>query len=387
MTDRRLQPSAAVMVLLLGSLFASGLNAQQASLVTYGPGAEVWELFGHNSLWIEDEATGLDHTFSFGYFELDRPGFHRDFAEGIMLYFGAASDSETEFARYRHVDRAIRVQRLNLTPEQVRHLYRLLDEAIFPQPQYYQYDYYRANCSTWLRDLLDEVLDGALAEQLKSEPARHNFRDHTRRMTRERFWIHTGIMLTLGPAIDRPRNAWEEAFLPDRLADWLVDMEINGEPVVTNDEVIFESQSHELAEKISGPRLGYAVLGLLSLILILWPAIKGQGTVSRIPWYFGLVAAGLGGSVLLFMWLRTGHEDTWNNAMLLLLNPLWLVFLLPGLEYFKRLCWWLLAAGVASGSLLLSWPDGFQFRFDQLLWITPLCVALLIVARLEKKSR
>jgi hypothetical protein len=368
-------------MLLLCSFYVNGLQAQQASLVTYGPGAEVWELFGHNALWIEDEDSGLNHTFSFGYFELDRPGFHRDFAEGIMLYFGAASYSDDEFARYRLHDRSIRIQRLDLTPTQVRELYRLLHEAIFPQPQYYQYDYYRANCSTWLRDLLDQVLDGALAEQLQSEPARHNFRDHTRRMTRERFWIHTGIMLTLGPAIDRPRNAWEEGFLPDRLADWLVDMEIDGKPLVISDEVIYVSRNHDLAEKISGPRLGYAGLGLLSLILILWPAMKGQGTVSRIPWNIGLVAAGLGGSVLLFMWLRTGHEDTWNNAMLLLLNPLWLVFLLPGLAYFKRLCWWLLAAGVASGSLLISWPDGPQFRFDQLLWITPLCLALLIVAR------
>lgn len=367
--------------LLLAALCVDGLKAQQASLVTYGPGAEVWELFGHNALWIKDEDSGLDHTFSFGYFELDRPGFHRDFAEGIMLYFGAASFSDDEFERYRQHDRTIRVQQLNLSPSQVHELYHLLHEAIFPQPQYYQYDYYLANCSTWLRDLLDQVVDGELADHLKAESARYNFRDHTRRMTRERFWIHTGIMLLLGPEIDRPRNAWEEAFLPDRLADWLVDLEIDGKPLVSGDETLYVSRNHELAEKISGPRLGYAGLGLFSLTLILWPAIKGQGTWRRVPWIFGLIAASLAGGAILVMWLGTGHQATWNNWMVLLLNPLWLVFLLPGMDKIKKICWWLLAAGVASGSLLLSWPDGLQFRFDQLLWITPLCVALLIVQR------
>ena len=172
--------------LLLGPLAVKAETSEpEAWLVTYGPGAEVWELFGHNALWLRDEASGLNHSFSFGYFELDRPGFHLDFARGIMLYYGAATPIERELAFYRSRERSVQVQRLALSSAQIHELHRLLDRAIFPAPQYYQYDYFFANCSTWLRDLIDQVLEGELRQQLDQQPARLNFRDHIRRMRSE----------------------------------------------------------------------------------------------------------------------------------------------------------------------------------------------------------
>lgn len=354
--------------------------AQDAWLVTYGPGNDVWERFGHNALWIRDDERGIDHTFSFGYFELDRPGFHRDFAQGIMLYFGAASGPEREFAFYRQRHRSIEIQQLNLSPDQVRELYRLMSDAIFPQPKYYQYDYYLANCSTWLRDLIDQVVGGQLAEQLKQQPARLNFRDHTRRLTAERFWMHTGMMLLLGPKIDRPRTAWEEAFLPEALAAWLQTVEVDGEPLVVEYQVMFESDVHAPPEGPSGPWLGSLILGLLSFLLIVATGWRGHGALHLLPWRLGLLVVGLGGLAALAMWLASGHVATWRNLMLLVLNPLWLLFLLPGLLSLKRICIYLLLASVLIGSALMAWPEGPQYRLDQLLWLTPLSMGMLMVA-------
>jgi hypothetical protein len=370
----------AALALLLG-LLGNPLAAQEAWLVTYGPGADVWERFGHNALWIRDEARGIDHTFSFGYFELDRPGFHRDFARGIMLYFGAASTPEREFAFYRQRQRTIELQQLNLSPAQVRTLYSLVEEAIFPQPQYYQYDYYLANCSTWLRDLIDQVLDGQLAAQLESQPARLNFRDHTRRLTAERFWMHSGMMMLLGPKIDRPRTAWDEAFLPESLAAWMDTVEVDGEPLVTDRQLLFDSDTFSPPDDAAGPWLWSLLLGMGAFVLILLPGWRGHGRWSLLPWRSGLLVISAAGVLVLLMWLASGHVATWRNLMLLLLNPLWLVFLLPGLPAFKRLCFWLLLAAVLVGSVLMALPEGPQYRLDQLLWLSPLCLALLIVAR------
>jgi hypothetical protein len=369
----------ALLALLLG-LFQAPVQAQEAWLVTYGPGSDVWERFGHNALWIRDDALGIDHTFSFGYFELDRPGFHRDFARGIMLYFGAAGTPDREFAFYRQRERSIELQRLNLDAEQVRTLYRLLQEAIFPQPQYYQYHYYLANCSTWLRDLLDQVVDGALAEQLQASPARLNFRDHTRRLTAERFWLHSGMMLLLGPKIDRPRSAWDEAFLPESLAKWLETVEVDGQPLVLERTTLFASDVHDPPRHAAGPWLSSLLLGLLFALLIVGFGRSGQGGWSLLPWRLVLVLVGLAGFAVLGMWLASGHDATWRNWMALLLNPLWWLFFLPGLVRVQRAVWWLLLVSVLLGSVLMAWPGGPQFRFDQLLWVTPTCLALLWVA-------
>jgi hypothetical protein len=371
----RLKALALLLMVLQGPVMA-----QEAWLVTYGPGSDVWERFGHNALWIRDPDLGVDHTFSFGYFELDRPGFHRDFARGIMRYFGAASSPEREFAFYRQRQRSIEKQRLNLSPGQVRQLYRLLENAIFPQPQYYQYDYYLANCSTWLRDLLDEVLEGALGEQLSEPSAHQNFRDHTRRLTADRFWMHTGMMLLLGPRIDHPRSAWDEAFLPESLAYWLDTVEVDGQPLVTERRVLFSSEVHAPPSEPTGPWAGSLLLGLLSVLLIVLPAWRRRQGWRLLPWRIGLLVVGAAGLVVLWMWLVSGHEATWRNIMVLLLNPLWWLFLLPGLPRLKRFVWWLLLPGVVIGTLLMAWPQGPQYRFDQLLWLTPLAAALLLVA-------
>ncbi|MEE4331356.1 MAG: DUF4105 domain-containing protein [Wenzhouxiangella sp.] len=368
-------------LLLLVGLWSSAAVAQEAWLVTYGPGEEVWERFGHNAIWLRDPEAGLDHTFSFGYFELDRPGFHWDFARGIMLYYGAASTREREFDFYRARDRRIETQRLNLSPDQVRELFALLDDAIFPQPQYYAYDYYFANCSTWLRDLLDQVTDGAVSAQLRRDPAGQNFRDHTRRLTAERFWLHTGIMLVLGPTIDRPRTAWEEAFLPAALARALDQVTLaEGEPLVLDRQVIYESSRFHPPDRPAGPWLLSLLLGLAAAVVIVGAA-RGDGFWSLLPWRLGLMLFGLAGSALALMWIASGHEAAWRNAMLFLLHPLWLLFLLPGSVGFKRVIWWITAGSAALGVIVLALPEWLQFRPDQLLLVVPVVLALLWVQR------
>ena len=374
-------------VLLLLSLWSSASLAQEAWLVTYGPGEEVWERFGHNAIWLRDPDAGLDHTFSFGYFELDRPGFHWDFARGIMLYYGAASSREREFDFYRGRDRRIETQRLNLEPAQIQELFELLDTAIFPRPQYYQYDYYFANCSTWLRDLLDQVVDGAIAGQSQKQPARLTFRDHTRRLTAERFWLHTGIMLLLGPVIDQPRTAWEEAFLPSALARSLQPITLDGEALVLERQVLHESERFRPPEQAAGPWLSSLLLGLAGGIVIVWAARRRQGFWALLPWRLGLVLSGLAGCAILLMWLASGHEATWRNAMLLLLHPLWLLFLLPGLKRLKRGLWWLVIAGALLGVLILASPGWLQYRPDQLLLVVPVILALLWVQRRSLRVR
>jgi len=390
-------------LLCLGMLFWAGneLRAQEAYLVTYGPGQEVWELFGHNAIWIRDLDRGIDHSFSFGYFELDRPGFYRDFARGIMPYYGSAGRIEREFEFYRGRDREIRIQRLNLSSEQVITLFDRLHQSIFPQPQYYDYDYYLANCSTRLRDLLDEITGGALAAQLKDRPAAKNFAEHTKALTAHRFFIYTGIQTLLGPMTDQPISVWDEAFLPERLAEALSEIELTRGPMVLDDRLEFESAS--VSGRFDAPGVWpiHLVLGALFLAVLFLAGVRGasdraersgshrrfrvQGRAATIVSSIVATTVALAGVVIALMWTASGHEATWRNAMLLVLNPLWLLWLLPLSRPWQRRLWWLLLVCTLCGGFYLALPQG-QFRPGILLWYLPVVGGLLWLSRPARPS-
>jgi len=369
--------SALLAVLLL--LPAAGV-AKEAWLVTYGPGQEVWERFGHNAIWLRDAQAGLDHVYSFGYFEPDRPGFHRDFARGIMKYYGSAARVEDEFAFYRMRDRSIGIQRLNLRDDQLRELHGLLHAAIFPIPQYYDYDYFFANCSTWLRDLIDQVVDGRVREQLEAEPARLNFRDHIRRYNQSRLELHAGLMLLLGPDIDRPRTAWEEGFVPDGLAQWMDGVRVDGHPLVAESKTLYRSQRHHAPHSPDSQIWAYALVSGLFALLVLLPVRFGAGFWPSLAWRLGLIGIGLAGTVVLVMWFASGHSVIDHNRVVLMLNPAWLLLLLPWPRVISRVLWWLLVTAALAGSAALVWPGSAQYRPEVVAGLLPLMAAVSWVA-------
>jgi hypothetical protein len=381
----RFRPSSRLLPLLaltavLSWLIAPAAQAREAWLVTYGPGQEVWERFGHNAIWLRDPAMGLDHVYSFGYFDMTRPGFHADFARGIMRYFGSVSAPEDEFAFYRSRERSISRQRLNLSDEQFLELQRLLHENIFPIPQLYDYDYFFDNCSTWLRDLIDEVADGALREQLGDQPARLNFRDHIRRYNESRLELHAGLLLLLGPMIDRPRTAWEEGFIPAGLAHWIASVEVDGRPLVGEVDRLYESSVHEAPVRPNALWWAYALVSVLLAATILAAARRGHGFWPMLPWRTAVVAVGLSGGLIALMGLATRHDSIDGNLAVLLLNPFWLVMLLPLPAWARRVLLWLLAAAAAAGVVLLVWPGGPQFRPQVVAGLLPVLAALFWVA-------
>ncbi len=383
MIGRAGQWLAVIGLLILAALPSPARSSgQEAWLVSYGPGQEVWERFGHNAIWLRDAGLNLDHVYSFGYFDIDRPGFHLDFARGIMPYYGSASLPEREFAFYRLRDRSISIQRLELDSQQFRRLHSLLHDSIFPIPQYYDYDYFFANCSTWLRDLLNQAVDGQLRPWLEAQPARLNFRDHIRRLNESRLELHSGLMLLLGPTIDQPRTAWEEVFVPDALAEWIGAAEIDGRALVSETRELYTSATHQLEQRPDSQVWVYALIGILVAVLIVLPPQRiGMRFWPLLAWRAGILSVGLAGTLILLMWFATAHEAVVGNRFILLLNPLWLLLLVPLPSRVTRALIWLLAASAVVGAAVLGLPWGAQYRPELLIGLLPILAALLLVTK------
>ena len=320
----------------------------EAWLVTYGPGEIYWQRFGHNAIWIRDPRRGLDHVFNFGFFDFAQQNFMLRFLRGRMLYFSAARPAREEFAAYIDENRSIRAQRLALTSTQTEELTAYLLREVRPENRDYRYDYYRNNCSTRVRDALDQTLDGALSTRFGRLPAEQTWRDHTRRLAIGDFWLYLGLEILLGAPVDRPTNAWEEMFIPALLADAVAGMEVESGagPVslAPEDVVLFESS---LAPPATTPRAWWPryLLASLAVTAAIWllcrPAGPGVARGLARSWFF---VAGTAGLALLFMWFGTDHAVARQNLNLLVFNPLWL---------------WL-AVGRGTGRLALPLVAGFS---------------------------
>jgi len=362
--------------LLLALLFAWPLlTAADAAeeedgvfLVTYGPGEVYWQRFGHNAIRVRDRGLGLDHTFNFGFFDFAQERFLWRFLQGRMLYFSAAQPTAVEFAQYRAEDRSIVQQRLDLEPQQAERLVRHLLRATRPEYRDYLYDYYLDNCATRVRDALDLALDGALGAQYRGRPAPQSWRDHTRRLTVADFWLYLGLEIVLGAPVDRPIDRWDEMFIPGRLAD-AVDGWDGGRPLVSAERVVFAS---DLPAPPATPPVAWPRYLLASLAVVLAGFLLGRwlpATLLPRAWF---LLAGCAGLALLFFWFGTDHAAAANNLNVLVLNPLWLLFVGRGGAARFALP---VVAGFATLALAMPWLPPGQYTADVLAAFLPLNLA------------
>lgn len=359
--------------------------APRVGMMTMEPGEIFWERFGHNSLIVQDPATGGALSYNFGFFDLDEPGFHWNFIRGRMEYRLEVLELERDLAYYQHVGRGVSIQWLDLAPAQARGLAAALAENARPENARYTYDYFTANCSTRVRDALDQALGGELRRQLVPRSQGNTWRSESVRLAAPAPWMAVGFHLGLAGQADRPLSRWEEAFIPMRLRDALREVKLaDGRPLVASEQVLLPhrvSQPPAEAPRPTGPAF---LAGLALAAAVLVAARKAPRTLAAFALVFWTIA-GLAGAVMAFIWFGTSHGAGHGNQNLLLLSPLCLALLpgawarLRGREPSKRfrLLLWVVVGGAALAGFLKFLPFLPQQNVEWVVLLLPLHWALL----------
>lgn len=299
-------------------------------VLTFGPGTHLFARFGHNALWFQDEQQGTDLVINFGTIP-SSPNLVADFLKGRMKYSVSVATLEETLHFYRRNDQDILVQELDLEPSQQQWLERAVRTHALPENRWYLYDYYLDNCSTKVRDLIDQAL-GGLLHHTQTEPALMSRREHTLRLT----WpspISLAITAGLGPLADAPQTRWDEMFLPEVLAETLARVRLpQGQPLVKRQFTLHQSsrQPPPAHAPVTGPALGLAgVLGGGALFGLGVGARRSSRRFTRALcgialWVFAAVAGVIAGSVgtlLAHFWAATDHVIAHANHNLLVLSP------------------------------------------------------------------
>lgn len=300
------------------------------SLVTVGPGAEIWERFGHNAILVRDTVRGTGTMYNYGIFDFQSEDFLLRFIQGRMLY--RVEGFPPDLSLYTGDNRSVWIQDLNFTPAQRNELRGFLEWNDLPENRNYRYDYYRDNCSTRVRDALDNVLRGQIQSQTDRFAAGTTYRFHTQRLTTNDVPIYTGLLIALGLPVDRSLTLWEEMFLPTSLQQHLREVTVTGpdgnaQPFVTAERTVYESTAVPPAEVPPSWGLRYLLVGIILAVVLLWLGIKApQSRIAYVAFSgagtLWALVVGILGTVLLGLWVVTDHAAAYWNENLFMFNPL-----------------------------------------------------------------
>lgn len=346
----------AALVLLLAD---AATAAPRIGVLTMGPGAEYWSRFGHNAVLVED-AAGERTVYNYGFFDFEQPGFLLRFLRGRMLYQLVALPFAQDFAYYQSEGRSLQLQWLDLDPDQASGVADFLAWNARPENADYRYDYFVDNCSTRVRDVINQALGGELLRQTRGRSRGLSYRSEALRLSAPDAWMYLGIHALLGPEADRPLSRWEESFVPQRLHDALaVATRADGRPLVAERLDLLPQRLPPA--RVEEPRFtGTALLLGLGLAIVALFGARRRGVVGVLARsVLGLhwLLVGAIGLLALLLWLGTDHRMAWENRNLLLFTP-WSLLLLAALPALRRDAvaarWLRMLAGLSAIAVVVS---------------------------------
>ena len=347
---------------------------ERVSVLTMGPGAHPFTRFGHNAILLEwgGGAARPNAVYNFGTFSFDGMKGVSDFMAGRFRYWLSVSSLESTVRSYGAAGRSLRQQELRLTPAERAELGERLARQALPEHRYYDYDYYRDNCSTRVRDVIDELLNGQL-KRSAAGAGRLTFRQHTLRLLADAPAIYAGLDVALGAPTDRPTTRWEELFLPQELHDALAraTRELDGDtlPLVVRERELLSSRFPAPPAAPPERRPWFLLAGLMAgATFIALGFLAQRRPTLRVA--FGVYSAvwgsvlGLLGCVLSWFWFFSKHVAAHQNRALLGAQPWALALAVLGIalayqrggsaDRLRRVVLW--SAVASLGLLALSIP-------------------------------
>jgi Domain of unknown function (DUF4105) len=335
-----------LLLTLSAHLFTQELTGEEleARLLIIGQGDPLYSQWGHTGLAIRNTLNNRDVFYDFGNFYFEDDDFFKNFAIGRLLYIAWAAHTEPYIQSVLSEKRDLTEFVLDLPAMSKLNMYNALKNKALPENRTYLYHHYNDNCSTRIRDYIDDAVYGQLYENT----------DFVRGSTfRKSFLLFTsnkqvaGSMLSIlqGPFIDKDITIWQEMFLPQIMEEVIRDFtytDTNGQErsLVKKTNVLYRADHRKpLPEKYSPP-YGAAVLIsciITTLILFLnFRSLKGKRTLFSIFNILSGFTLGILGSVLLFLAGFTDHSYSFYNINLFMINPLALFIIPSGIMYWRK---------------------------------------------------
>ncbi len=288
------------------------------SMLTCSPGQDLYSTFGHSALRVTDSVSNEDIVYNYGTFNFDEPGFYTKFVQGKLMYYLSTQDFSSFKQDYQQENRGMIEQVLNFNCKEKFKMLQLLQQNLMSENKFYKYDFLFDNCTTRLRDLLENASDSAVKFS-KILEEKTTFRDHIFEYMdyNDKLWIKLGMDILLGNTTDAVMSNREAMYLPDYLLKGFDNGNIGSKPIVnTKNTVLNFSDVKPEKSFFTKP---VTIFWLLSIAIVLLSLSNNEAVKKILIGFDGIFffLMGFAGLLMLVMWFGTEHTVCKNNYNLL----------------------------------------------------------------------
>lgn len=297
------------------------------SLLTCGPGNEMYSFFGHTALRVSDPSNRVNRVYNYGTFDFTVPNFYWQFIQGKMYYMLSVSRFEGFLNEYISENRYIKELPLTIPQEAKQELYELLEINYRPENRHYWYDFTRDNCTTRVRDIVAKATGGAY-QWPQDAGSGLTYRQLLLPYLKAHPWERTGILLLLTAGADKPASLEEYMFLPERMHICFAGASTPAGDRLTGAErqIFTPTPADNGVSGIFHPYVIFAVVAAVSLFLGFRKNISKL--VACIWFSLIFLISGLLGILFTFMWFGSEHWICHANLNIAWAFPLHIVLAL-----------------------------------------------------------
>lgn len=288
----------------------------EISLLTCNPGGELYSLFGHSAIRVQDTEANMDFVFNYGTFNFDTPYFYLKFAQGKLDYLLSVSEYADFLRSYQREKRSVYSQKLLLDSIEKQQLFDALALNYQPENRAYKYDFFMDNCATRIDDIFHKSLGGTWSKTNHNQ--QYTYREGLAPYLANSDWLNLGLNIILGMPTDNNQNG---LFLPDILKDEYKQTKRNNKLFADSVETLYDAKTtYAKTPFLKSPTFVFYGIAILVLVLsIFFP--------NRLRWVDFLLFATVGivGCIISFLWFFADHSATNQNWNILWALPTHLI--------------------------------------------------------------
>lgn len=339
----------------------------EISVLTCGPGEELYALYGHTAIRVSDPLQGIDRVYNYGLFDFATDNFYMKFIKGDLLYFVDYDNYERFVRAYIYDDRSVYEQVLQLSPSQKEEIWQKMNLSMEKENREYVYRFVNQNCTTKVVDLVNDVLETPVVVDVEGN--RSTYRSAYSKYQENNYFVNLGINLAFGAKMDHKSVLLS---LPINFMKGLAETKEQGIPLVSETKIVHE-------KRMPFTKVWWDTSWFFSAIMLIW-VLGMKNTVIRNAFFF--VMGGLG-IFFIAIGFYSLHEELLNNNSVFLCNPLFLLIPFWSSEAYRTKLNLLISLLLMSLVLFV----GLNLKSEKLLLALPLVLGALVSLLLLRNAK